>query len=260
MRRARSLPLALASLALVACAAEADAGGDDAATGGSAIANGTPIDERSSTVGQLVYERQREDGAKQSNYCTATLVAPDVVLTAGKCLAFSQWLFGSTTAQPRGLFLLGSNLDLEKPIVPNVAGFEVVGQTANDPLLEKTLVLVRLTAPVPGARPATLATALPARGEATSIFGYGCSTKTWDDGVLRTTKVTWGSLFGSSATCDAGDRGAPLFDARGGLVGVVTDDGAGKLLGRDTIVAIPKTDETDFAKAIGAILGSWGRR
>jgi V8-like Glu-specific endopeptidase len=117
--------------------------------------------------------------------CTATLVSPEVAVTAAHCVEYkSDAIDGSVFSA----FVIAKGLDgashqyrvdrtksyYDPPPDPLPAGFDVQSYVAH---LQTDVALVHLTEHVPSsvAVPASLATSDPSVGEVVDIFGYGCN-------------------------------------------------------------------------------------
>lgn len=208
----RSLSFALVTL-MVGCAAdtsdhEEPGSSDDAVIGGT-----TTFDHPE--IGKL-----RNGGT----YCTATLIRPDVVLTAAHCVTNSPkdeavsnyWFEIRTSATSMTKFIIDRAY-----AVPVAADFAGGGQGWR----AKDIALLRLTTDVPAtlAKPMRAATAWPAWGAKVAIYGYGCTSRVvGPDGhrpggeTKRKKEYTWslGLVFGWSDTQNTcpGDSGGPSFD------------------------------------------------
>lgn len=230
------------ALATAACAGETDP--DDASTG-SAIASSHPDASRARSVGQLLVQKVLTKGkAGPNNYCTATVVAPRVVVTSAACFVFPTGVWSMQTIPLRrtdldarddgsvfGSFAPGPAMDLTQLLAENVSAPEVLvpegleGADA-ETLAQKSLAVLRLTADVPGLVPLELGEA-PAEGTRVTIWGYGCDPERAGYG-LRTRPLDWGEWkgwFGTDFRCGAGDTGAAVLDRQGRLVGIATRTG-----------------------------------
>lgn len=199
--------LTVALLSLVACASDADPDEDtDTATG--AILGGTETFDRPE-VGKLHHGNA---------YCTATLIRPNVVLSAAHCV----------TGSPKGeaqtdysFTIQTSPADKQRFAIDLVYSVPVAADfDGSQRWREKDIALLRLTTPVPArlAAPANVATRQPWPGAVLALYGYGCTeraTRT-GGGTKRKKTMTYSLLrsFGWSQTQDVcpGDSGGPLFD------------------------------------------------
>jgi hypothetical protein len=209
---------------------------------GAAVTNGQPDGNAHPNVGILVFELTREQGL----FCSGTLIAPSVFLTAGHCTAFLERL-----GNPSAWVTFDSVLDLDAESLIPVTYTTHPGFNPNT--LENDLGIAVLARPVEGVAPA----ALPPLGlldrmkddrtladASFTTVGYGLSvtfkegppTYSWD-GVRRVTTSPFAALTqwslvllqnsdatGEGGAC-AGDSGAPRFLGASNLVVAVTSSG-----------------------------------
>ncbi len=132
--------------------------------------------------------------------CTATLIAPNVAITAAHCVSYQ-------TREQAGAY---DNFTVDRAngrarsfVVERFRSFasEVGAQD---------IALLRLAQPVPPdvASPTTLATRPASRGEQVTIFGYGCTERRTESGSFTKRKFTFD--FGPSANLCPGDSGGPV--------------------------------------------------
>lgn len=215
----RSSPRALAALACLALSAPARA-----------IVNG---EDGSAFAPQVVMVL----GSK-GNFCSGAVIAPDVVLTAGHCLA------GSRDFRVLYKDEAGAPVLLEPAAIKTHPGFDPGAIAARRKSID--LGLVRLKAALPARfRPARLAAdAGPATGGASlTLAGFGLAREgdPRTGGTLRQATLGVVEPYGPSkilvwldparpgtGAC-TGDSGGPVFDASGTLVAVTTwAEGSGK--------------------------------
>ncbi|GAB4068622.1 trypsin-like serine protease [Ancylobacter sonchi] len=179
-----------------------------AAAPAAAIVGGRPADEATRAQTALIVSTR---GAS----CTGVVLAPQVVLTAAHCVqpAANYAAVAFEASGPR--IIEASRVALHPQFDPN--SFATRRPTPD-------LALVRLSAPLPGARPAQLSSepALPARRTAFTLAGYGV-VKDGDGksaGTLRTVELpsigTTGGIMirlsdGPAAGGCTGDSGGPVF-------------------------------------------------
>ncbi|MCB9553081.1 MAG: trypsin-like serine protease [Myxococcales bacterium] len=188
---------ALLALSLLACADGPDAPG----------APSLAAFEEKVVRGELT--RERPEVGSISMGCTATLVAPEVGLTAAHCVDFG------TRDQPGryGTFTLEPAAGGQRQFV-----IERYRSYSSGDLGPADLALFRLATPVPAdvARPAPLAATLPGNGAPLTVFGYGCTQR--NDGTdWRKRKASFPMGTATNHLCP-GDSGGPVFDDSTGAV------------------------------------------
>src|SRR5262249_25649095 len=159
----------------------------------------------------------------ESHFCTATLIAPDIVLTAGHC---------ADMFHPIEAFYTGQGKETtDRAADPSTLGMvrhEVAAQVTYptyDSLNEcphpmPDVALVRLSAPIRNIRPAKIG-GPPTQGASCRAVGFGVH-NTGDGGTVRLAKrsamstvvlrrkVSFDVKVGSGIA-DSGDSGGPLF-------------------------------------------------
>lgn len=232
--------------------------GADAQEG--AIRGGEEDASRASSVAQLYIEQQYRDGSRGGNhYCTGAVIAPDAVLTAARCFAFTRWAWQQQRDfETHGVARLGPEMDLAEMVTApaNVSQVRILiprglDDASGDEVLDGSLAVVRLGRPLADAEPLEIGRAA-SKGAPVTLWGYGCTEKRGKDyGVLRSRSTRWGAwegIFGTSFSCETGDDGAVVLDARGDLVGISPS--------KDAVVAI----DEELRRAIQRTLEDIGAR
>ncbi len=151
---------------------------------------------------------ERPEVGSISMGCTATLVAPEVAITAAHCVNFgtrnNPGNYGSMTFE--------SGRGDRSYVVERYVSFSNGDLGAND------IALLRLAQPVPSevASPAPIARATPPDGTTLTVYGYGCTRRgTGTDWQKRKASFTEGA--DTNHLCP-GDSGGPVFDESTGAV------------------------------------------
>jgi hypothetical protein len=188
----------------------------------SALGCAPPADDESETDapelrdGQFTYDRP-EIGMMVTNgmsMCTATLVAPHVVVTAAHCVGYGT----QDTTDKQGWFRIEKSETEHYDFDWDAFLSYGRGWGSDD------VALLRLKTAVPDtiARPADIATETP-RAEWVTIFGYGCSQRPgvfggggWDDHSQRKQKLAF--EMGPIRKVCPGDSGGPTVRGSNGGV------------------------------------------
>jgi len=141
-----------------------------------------------------------------SGSCTATLIAPDIAITAAHCVRYES--SGSGGGQVRFRSAQG-NVDA---YVSAYRSFSTQPGRADVALLKLSRdVASRIATPRP------LAARAPQRGETVQLWGYGCTQRDTRNSQGKTT-IT--SRYGSSQNLCKGDSGGPLINTSGQIIGI----------------------------------------
>jgi hypothetical protein len=185
-----------------------------------ALINGTPTDERP------------EVGLITNSGCTATLVGPRAILTAGHCVQHRTGPTSDGFLTGRGEFFPIDYVISRNAVAPH----------------RDDIAVARLTVSVPpsSATPSPLSTAFANFGEVVTIYGYGCidrANPTVGYGTKR--RYTYQYTFNAQQLCP-GDSGGPMYRSNGSIF-QVNSGTAGN--GDDLFAHVPP----NWAWATGAI-------
>ncbi len=150
------------------------------------LINGTPTDERPE-IGRI-------------SGCTATLVAPNVAITAAHCVGF----VSRERSGDYGRFTVDMADGQSRSFT-----IERIKSYSNGQLGRDDVSLLRLSTPVPTsvATPTSISTRGARAGEQVTLFGYGCTSRRSNSGAFRKRKVTF--AFETSRNLCPGDSGGP---------------------------------------------------
>lgn len=240
------------ALLMIGCAGEATGPEEEAATTDDAIVDGAGTFEHPE-IGLL------HNGG---SYCTATLIRPNVVLTAAHCV----------TGGHKDEAVAGYSFDIKPSASATATRFEI-DRAYTVPVAAdfdgtqtwrlRDIALLRLTSSVQTtlARPLVVATQRPRAGAATRIYGYGCTSRVADanghrpgGGTKRKAELTWhSSSIGSGASMSVcpGDSGGPWLDVAAGAVFGTT---SGIVNGDDRFGDVPAS-----AAEIDRVADAWSR-
>ena len=139
--------------------------------------------------------------------CTATLIAPDVIITAAHCVDYQ------TIDAPGNVGTFNVQNGVDFTVFPVVSVVSLGGELgAND------IAVAQLSVSVPSelARPVPVAAQTPQMGTSLSVFGYGCTRRDGvSDGQKRVAHFTSGE---ASAVLCPGDSGGPVFENEYGAI------------------------------------------
>ena len=193
MRLPHSL-LAWTVLALAACTNTVDgAPGDEA----SAILGGQENATTAPAVGALVHYFNGSDGPLYDNFCTATLIAPKLVVTAKHCTMATRGKFGfalGPIARSDVLQRTGPTRVIEADSFVEVTAIGEGGSLG----IGSDVAVVRLTQAITDIAPLPIADVGPADlGETMTVVGYGMR-EDGTRGARRAGKVTVKALSGNA--------------------------------------------------------------
>jgi V8-like Glu-specific endopeptidase len=193
---------------------ETGAGDQATATEDSALVNGIATNNRPE-IGQYF---------RNGHVCTATLILPRYVLTAGHCSDYSNTLYSGEVFQFRDIggalrSYTVSAIHVFGPVV-TPTGSTLYADALPAGIGENDVALLQLSSAVPAsqATPATIADAQPANGSRVTQFGYGCTSRTTGGGGYKQ-YLSWNYASGTTNNCP-GDSGGPL------VLGNLGDNGA----------------------------------
>jgi secreted trypsin-like serine protease len=160
-----------------------------------AVAHGVPA-----AAGQFPYAVQltalnipRPDGTTRNSACSASLIAPQWVVTAGHCFRDVNGVPVSGPVPYQTIATVGT-VDLDNGQGTSVEVVEVQQSPVND------VSIAKLATPVTGVRPVALPDRAPVVGEHLTLAGWGATeTTTGPSRILYFGKVQVGSVAGTTA-------------------------------------------------------------
>jgi len=223
---------------------------------------GTPDDETelSATQSELVFgtvtTARPEIGFISSGAggCTATLIAPNAILTAAHCLNPTQASLVQVPFNPIFGFRDISGVSRTSPI-DKVHSFnwDSFTPSTNGVPLTGDVAVAHLIVPVPATQaiPATIAAARPTTGAASTMFGLGCTDRIFQDpfGTKRFVTFTFGTP--TTSLCPGDSGGPEVFGSPTGG-GAIWGVSTGAVTFFDTFA-----DVAVHGKQIEAVIRSW---
>lgn len=167
-------------------------------------------------IGGVVTRDRPEVGIVNFNwgsYCTATLIAPTVAITAGHCV---KYMTRDTTGSYGNFRIDKSPTGSARYAVDRFRSY------AHDGVGSLDVALLRLATAVPAdvATPAPIATSRPSNGTALTLYGYGCNDD-WEHQTGGGTKRNFHYALGTTLrdTLCPGDSGGPVrVDSTGAVL------------------------------------------
>ena len=223
---------AVAALSLAGCAADASM---NALVGrGTNVVDGTITWERPE-VGTLYIG---------GGMCTATLITPQVAVTAAHCVDF-----GSTSRPGSyGRFVIQASATSPQ-MRYTVDMYRAFGR---DEAMDVAIVHLAEAVPVSVATPAAIARRHPDGGDAVTLFGYGCTRRNTSIGSGQKRKFQFAQGQATARLCP-GDSGGPVVWDRWGAVLRVNSAYIVDATGRDLFGDVP----LNYSRIVDQI-AAWG--
>jgi len=189
-----------------------------------------------------------------SGSCTATLIAPNAILTAAHCIDPTQSSLVQVPFNPlfnfRDISGVGRSYVIDRVHSFNWDSFT---PSTNGVPLTGDVGIAHLIVPVPASQavPATIAATRPTTGAASTMFGLGCTDRIFDGsfGTKRFVSFSFGT--GTTSLCPGDSGGPEVFGGPTGG-GAVWGVSTGAVLFWDTFA-----DVAVHGKQIEAVIRSW---
>lgn len=149
-------------------------------------------------------------------FCSGSLVAPDIIMTAGHCVTSDDSCAGTK-------FVFGFGIKQDGGVTPESVPTDAVYSCAK--LLGRQQenagadwALVRLDRPAAGHAPLTLSKAVPANGDPIFVIGHPAGLPTKVAGGAKIRDASPEGFFRANTDTFGGNSGSAVFDAKTGLV------------------------------------------
>ncbi len=202
--------------------------GDGAAGSDESSIQGGHIDSGDAAVGLVWFQG--------GGFCSGALIAPNVVLTAGHCVADP--IDGFYTGAGKRVAAVGEDpaSGMQRHAVAAQLAHPSYSASGGCPNQTYDVGLIRLSQPLKGVKPLPLAATAPAYSTACNIIGYGVHNADSDAETfeqkreasvwVKSLGATWIDLLWKTGIADHGDSGGPLL-CNGDIAAVTScgDDG-----------------------------------